>query len=423
MNHLNIFNPFKNKPNYHEDELTRAFLILIKNIPLVQAVFIEMVRSEMINQKCEQIIPHLLEKESLIESVETQVTNNNDLFKTILGRRVVSIVISDDKLYDDIKIESSERGARYDGLILYQPSWILIIENKPSIENIWIEQLKPNVSDEFEIEEKPISLSWRNIVEALSSLIERNMVHGADKILIDDFLEFVDNEYPRLNPYTHFSVCKDNEYLLTKRCIAIMEQIGLGKVEYHRGWKHYIAYETDAIKKIALSVSFSGDEWSVMLEMMPGDTMNQARSFYTHLQKSKIEDLINAGWKIQPNMHFAFRATNLVWTDVKIEIMEYVDYWIKNLPNLGQVNRSDFHEYCKNLEQAGIISPDNWDDINTKIINTSMQKINICPGVYFSYSWKKKEAEELDKGDTFINIVRQKIDEAKEIWEPESNRS
>ena len=47
MDHLNLFNAYKNKSNNHEDELTRSFLILLKNIPLLQVMFFEMVRKEM----------------------------------------------------------------------------------------------------------------------------------------------------------------------------------------------------------------------------------------------------------------------------------------------------------------------------------------------------------------------------------------
>ena len=145
--------------------------------------------------------------------------------------------------------------------------------------------------------------------------------------------------------------------------------------------------------------------------------MNQARSFYANIQIENIDNLINAGWYIRPNMHFSFRASNLVWTDTKIDIKKYIDYWCKNLSNLGQVSRNDFQSYCDNLELNEMISSDNWTDIESKIIKTSMQKINICPGIHFSYKWQQKEAISLDKGDVFVNIVKQKIYEAKGLWE------
>lgn len=340
MNHLNIFNPFKSKSNYHEDELTRAFLILQKNIYIVQACFIEMIREEMNNQQCDQVIPSLFDKFSLVESVQTQITDKNDLFKAAIGRRLVSIIISDEKLFKEVKVEKCDRNARYDGVILYQPGRVMVIENKPSVENVWVGQLNPNVSGEIEIEEKPISLSWRGIIEGFTSLIEKNLVRGIEKDLLEDFLEFIDNEYPQLNPYTNFSICKNIEYLITRRCITVMENSGLGKVEYHRGWKYHIVLDMEAVKQIALSPSFEGDEWHIVLEMYPGDTMNQARSFYGNVDKERFFSLLHKGWEIKPNMHFSFRASNLVCTDVKIGIREYVEYWIKSIGFLSQISRN-----------------------------------------------------------------------------------
>lgn len=416
MDHLNIFNPFKSKANYHEDELTRVFLILLKNVNIVQAFFIEMIREEMLRQGCLQIIPSLLDKSSLIESVQTQITDKNELFKAAVGRRLVSIIISDEKLFKEVRIENCDRNARYDGVILYHPGWVLVIENKPSVENIWVGQLNPNVSDDIEIEDKPISLSWRKIIEGFSSLIERNLVQGIEKHLTDDFLEFIDHQYPQLNPYTNFSICKNNEYLIIRRCIAVMENSDLGKVEYHRGWKYHIVLDMEAVKQIALSPNFNGDEWYVVLEMYPGDTMNQARSFYGNIDKGLFFNLLHKGWEIKPNMHFSFRASNLVWTDVRIGIREYVEYWIKNKVLLSQINRNEFYHYFKKLEMEGMISANNWDEINSKIMNTSMQKINVCPGIHLSFKWLKKEAISLDKGYAFISQFKDKINEALATW-------
>lgn len=416
MNHLNVFNPYKNKANYHEDELTRSFLILFKNIPLVQAAFIEMVREEMLSQKCEQVIPPLFNPSSLVETVETQITEKHELFRLAMDRRLVSIVISDDKLYKQTHIENSERSARYDGVILYQPSWILVIENKPLVENIWLGQLNPNVSDEIEIEKNPVALSWRNIINVLSSLIEKNIVQGLDCVLIDDFLEYVDNEYPQLNPYTQFSICKNNAYLLEKRCNSIMELAGIGDVAYHRGWKNHISVNYDAVKQIALSPEMSGETWSIILEMYPGDTMSQARSLYNTLQRGTLDELIEKGWRFDPNMHFSFRASNLVWTNVRLSAKEYIDYWVSNIDSLGQIGKNQFEKYFKDMKKLGMLSDGDWENINNKIINTNMQKINVCPGIHISFAWNQKQAIELDKGDNFVKILREKINEIEQLW-------
>ncbi len=418
MNHLNIFNPYKNKANYHEDELTRSFLILFKNIPLVQAAFIEMVREEMLSQKCEWVIPTLFNPSSLVETVETQITEKHELFQLAMGRRLVSIVISDDKLYKQTQVENSDRSARYDGVILYQPSWILVIENKPLVENIWLGQLNPNVSDEIEIEKNPVALSWRSIINALSSLIEKNIVQGLDYVLIDNFLEYVDNEYPQLNPYTQFSICKNNAYLLEKRCNSIMDSAEIGDVAYHRGWKNYISVNYDAVKQIALSPEMSGEAWSIIFEMYPGDTMSQARSLYNKLQRKKLDELMEKGWRFEPNLHFSFRAQNLVWTNVRLGIKDYIAYWVSNIDSLGQIGRTEFEGYFKDMERLGMLSNEDWVNIKNKIITTKMQKINVCPGIHISFSWKQKQAIGLDKGNNFVKILQDKIHEIESLWTP-----
>lgn len=229
INHLNVFNPFRNKTNYHEDELTRAFLIVLKNIPIAQSAFIDMIREEMARMGCDLILPSFSEVEAKMRSIETQITHHNKLFEEMGGRRLISIIISDKKLYADKEVTPSSRGARYDGVLVYDPSWLLIIENKPDINNIWLEQLDPNVAEDIEIEEKPVSLSWSSIITRLSSLVEKDYIDGLEKVLLEDFFEFIDKEFPQLNPFYKFAVCKDNKYLLTKRCISIWSKYRWGK--------------------------------------------------------------------------------------------------------------------------------------------------------------------------------------------------
>lgn len=76
MNHLNIFNPYKNKPHHHEDELTRSFLILLKNIPVVQMMFFEMVQQEMNDTEVAEItLSHLS-----VEEMYTQKSSTDESF-------------------------------------------------------------------------------------------------------------------------------------------------------------------------------------------------------------------------------------------------------------------------------------------------------------------------------------------------------
>lgn len=141
-----------------------------------------MIRKEMTEYNIESIANGDLS----VEEVYTQLSNTNSLFSSgiVEGRTLLSIIISDDKLEQGVDVLNADRVARYDGVILCNPSWLFIVENKPSRDNIWLNQLNPNILQDSDVTilNKPCSLSWREIILSLNSLIQNNMVSGLEKI-------------------------------------------------------------------------------------------------------------------------------------------------------------------------------------------------------------------------------------------------
>jgi hypothetical protein len=414
MDHLNLFNSYKNKSNNHEDELTRSFLILIKNIPMVQVMFFEMVRSEMSDINIDSIAGGELS----IEEVYTQLSNTNNIFNEgiIEGRTLLSIIISDDKLNSQTKVQNDTRQARYDGVILADPSWLFIIENKPLRDNIWLRQLNPNISEDADVSiiEKPCCLSWRGILSRLNSIIQNKMVNGVEKLLIEDFIEYVDNEYPWLNPYTNFGVCKGNLYLLNKRCISIMGSYKIKgvnpEVKYHKGWKHYIESGKNTIKQIALDANEYSSDWGIDLWMIAGDTMSAARETFEKLDVDKLLELKKIGFKISTNFHLAYRSSNLLWFDGILSVEEYIRFWKKECKKLQQAKRVNFNNLFDELEKNHIIVAEDRSTIQEKILNKNYDKLNICPGIMMKYTWNSETAVRLDKSNKFEEDFKNKVD-------------
>jgi hypothetical protein len=413
MDHLNIFNSYKKKSNNHEDELTRCFLILVKNVPIVQVMFFEMIKKQMNNPNLETIA----NGELFIEEIFTQLSNTNNLFSSekIEARTLVSIIISDDKLESDAKVKNDDRQARYDGVILSSPSWLFIIENKPSKENIWLGQLNPNIEDEKDVTilENPCCLSWRDIMSNLSSLIQNKLVTGAEEVLMEDFIEYVDNEYSWINPYNNFSICKNNIYLLNKRCNSIMGNFKINgeyaEVKYHRGWKHYIESGKNTVKQIALDANKLDLGWEVNLWLHTGDTMNAARTVFEKLDIDKLMKLQTLGFKLSTNFHFAYRSSNLLWFDGNLSFEDYIKYWKDKYKNLKQIKRADFLTFFDEMENNQMIVPGDRSEIQEKILNKNYDKLNICPGFLIRYTWSKDEAIRLDKSNNFEENFKNKV--------------
>jgi hypothetical protein len=141
----------------------------------------------------------------------------------------------------------------------------------------------------YEEEEKSVILTWKEIIAKLSLMIENKLISNADLLIVSDFLDYVSEFFPELNPYDRFDLCKNNKYLLNQRCIEAMKDINLGVVDYHRGWHHYILINNKpGVKEIALHASVSkSTDWSINLLIFPGDTMSQARNFYSNVKLIK----------------------------------------------------------------------------------------------------------------------------------------
>jgi len=314
MDHLNIFYPYEAKPLNHEDQLTRALLILMRNIKVVEMTVMDLIIEEMEQIGCHPVPPRLTKSKTGIDLIKTQVWSRTKEELGSQNGRLVSVLLTDEKLKIEHRVARTDRVGVYDGIIRYKPEWIFVIENKPDCRNVWVEQLSSTFNESFDIEDKPVVLRWQEIITRISVLKENELVQGSDASLLEDFLDFVSDQFPELNPYERFSLCKGDTYLLTRRCISIMEESKLGPVNYHRGWHYYIeTADTPGIKEITIFPERLPDgEWEIRLELYPGDTINQSRQFYSSLRLKEFAELTQKGWEIRPNLHFAFQSSNLV---------------------------------------------------------------------------------------------------------------
>jgi len=420
--HLNAFLPYEHKPLHHEDQLTRAFLILVRCIKLVEATFLELLRTRMAEAGIHIRPASLSEELGGLESVETQVWSSTKARLVSESGRLVSVVITDERLEPEHRVERSERVGVYDGFVKFRPDWVFVIENKPDHTNIWAEQLSSAFSENYEVEPTPVVLTWREIITRLSMLTENALVQDAAAALIEDFLEFVRSAFPELNPYDRLRLCKGNLYLLEQRCVTLMRQAKLGPVEYHRGWHHSIRLQDKpGVKEAALYPrDREGGGWEAVLELCPGDTMSQSRALYATFDVDRLVLLQASGWMVTPNFHLAYRSSNLVWAETRLTVEGYARYWQEAVrqSKLRQIPRSEWDTWFQAWLADGVMGPDDLDKIQARILPTRMPSLNVCPGLRFRYTWGAARAMALDdQPDTaFPSELSDKIADALATW-------
>ena len=297
MERLNYFNPYTSKEAHHEDQLTRAYLVLLRHSSNAFYSFIKYCDDRLILEKKEKSFLFYKYKEN-DWSFDTQKSNPK-----IETNYLLSVLITDENIKNKRRISSSTRDARYDGIITLKQKLAMIIENKPISKNVWFDQLKPskqNLSEKTIVYRNPIILEWKEIIKHLNSLQSVPTISRCEKIMIDDFLSFVDEKFPYLNPYDNFSLCKYDKDLLQRRIENILRSIvrNSKKINYHVGRGFYIDTPFEQIKRIGLILDMweeknAEKDWEIRLELHFGDSQSQARSFYnSNPNFSKIKKII-----------------------------------------------------------------------------------------------------------------------------------
>lgn len=413
MNHLNYFHPYNSKEADHEDQLTRAYLVILKYSPQAMAAFYSYCLAKYQENKCdapELQLPYYHQLQTAEIHIETQRTNT--VFK---ANQLLSVLITDAELEKQPEqIKASKRNARYDGIIQFDEELTLIIENKPSSAHVWLDQLNPaqkSMKDEVVILPKPACLEWKEIIRQLNSLLNAKAVTGAEKLIIEDFLSYIDRRYPVLNPYDSFALCKGNQTLLERRIKNVLENIAgdAFEINHHRGWGYYIPLNFPSIKMAGLILHKKKNSWYLELSLYFGIGVEQARNFYK--KSIDLDKISDPNLEIQTHFRLSFRSQGLVWfprITGPNEVSTYISYWKKNPGDIRQVKREELDNYLHKLEAAGVIKINQKveDALNEKFRNTKMQSLNAGPGLGLIYTIDAEEAIQWDHEKIFEEKIK-----------------
>ncbi|WP_276484666.1 hypothetical protein [Paraflavitalea pollutisoli] len=416
MERLNYFNPYQSKEGYHEDQLTRAHLVVLKHSFHAFSIFVDYCKSKLtLDLSKEEKSFALCELVEHGWQIETQKSN-----PVIESDWLASVLITDLPIKTTVSgLAVSDRYARYDGLITFGDQLTFIIENKPNSANVWFGQVEPSregLSSETKVYQNPIILEWKEIVRQLSHLLKLPSVAGYEKMMIEDFLAFIDHRFPFLNPYDAFHLCKGNQQLIYRRIQNLLKSIVINEdsVKYHYGWGFYIETPYPEIRQIGLIYGVKENEWWLDLSLFFGDTQTQAKAFYAASPKV---DHLSEDWEVSANFHVAFRSSNLVWFEDVPDPKKYVSFWTENSHEIYQQKKETVREYFDWLKEEGVIIVGAEDErkLQDKFYRTAMQALNICPGFGAIYTVTGKEAEEFDSKNELGNLLLRSIGEGLRI--------
>lgn len=398
--HLNFFAPYQSLPAGHENQLTRALMVVLRYSPMAHHAWLRWVAPEHELQKLqpaefaiqqERVLPDY----SAVEEAEE-----------IPG---ISVWLAPDAQAANAPVEPSGRRQILDAIISYGGDLVLVIENKIGWGKTTQQPYQVNVhGTPVRFDQAPKSVSWQEVLEGLADLVERNLVHGAERLLISDFLGFVEEQFPQIGPYSKLRHCGDSAFRIGRR-LDVVQGLAAGSDKGKgQGWR-----DIEGSEKVFMAwLGYDPENRVVSLEMFPADTLGQARAFYADTDSVQaVLDLRNEGWQVRPNFHWGFAARGYAWCRSPLAVEAYCDYWIREIPGTREVARPEWDSYLARLEADGIVDQAGRDAFEQELVASQRQKVSARPGLFCEYIWSLPEATDMDDRGELVGAVRDRINQ------------
>lgn len=409
--HLNYFYPYTSTAS-HENQLTRSFLALARLIPAVRQLFLEYIRESQ-ESECECPLP------SFYELAQADLDTQRGNLPAAGWDKLIAVLMTTENVMPS-EVRERDGGAVYDGVIL-TPPYVITIENKPKYaggQNQLHPCLPPLDGDERLIDPAGVVIVWDELLAKVIWLLDSPLLGFAEKILVGDFLDLVQSEFPQLSPFSTYAICGRRHEPLDRRSSAILEEITPGRVRYS-SYAYYSPLRSEvAIRAYLGGYPADGAASEISLDIYPGDLTTQATVFFDRAKDAALSALVADGWKLRPSFHFSQQGNHLNYVESALGPFEYLAYWRDNRDAFRQLKRDESlgEDRFQQWIAAGVFAPTQMDELKLQFQTTNRTALNICPGFKLTFSWPIAEAEQLDRDGLFVQAVKDRIAQALPAW-------
>ena len=195
---MNFFLPFRRLEPNHENQRTRALLVVLRYSPMAHAAWLRLVAPE-------RHLQQLPAAEFRTQTRAVRYAEEEDE-----PADLVSVFLTPEAPLSggDVVITESDRTQVLDAVVDYGGELLVVIENKVAEDDdrqareLNITGARIRLADGQEA----VVVVWRDLLEAFIALRERNLVAGAEALLLDDFLLY-GGLLPRPWPVSYAAPC------------------------------------------------------------------------------------------------------------------------------------------------------------------------------------------------------------------------
>jgi len=409
--HLNAFVPYQ-LASSHEDQLTRAAMIVLRAVPLARDTFLALVG-------CRRSA-ELPEPEFDMQTGNV-VAPPGDVDESTSLTELVSVFLSPDVDRDLSDVEVSERDAeqRLDGVVRFGDELVVVIESKivglaPSRQASELRLRGAQVTDS-----RVASLGWHDLLKSWWQLLERGLLAPAERLLIEDLVGFAEEHFPHLLPFSTLTEAGDQPLRRQRRLRALLRSAtGVSEIRPRTtgGAEAMVdaALGTRCIQRLMLDV----DDDALVLATAAGELKPQALAFYGSGRGQRVVDLAERdGWAATPSLYLGYRGAHTeaqrLYTACRLSLDEYVRRWAEeDLERIGAYPydrvRSELWPW---LQQRGYASDDDTVQLDAFLDGLGRRDAHLRPRVEITHRWAWSDAEQLDDRGSLADELRTAISE------------
>ena len=327
--HLNVFEPYRELGRTHEDQLTRAAMIVLRLVPLARETLLRA-----IGERSQSELPDCavdMQATYIVDASEESATGGE-----VRRERLVSVFLTPDTEPEEPirEVTDTNRGQRFDGVLRFDPELVVLVESKVCTR--WARRnghrvAELNLGSARFAERRTCVLRWHDLLESWWRLVELGLLGPAERALVQDLLAYAHDDFAHLLPFGSLRRVGADPVRRKWRLRSLLheatglqpERIGLAHVRLDT------AIGTASLQRAALDL----DGQELLLHMWPGELKRQAEHLYgsghaTRLSSLPLQD--GPMWRVEPQPQLGFRnapARTRVYLTCRLDAATYAERW------------------------------------------------------------------------------------------------
>jgi hypothetical protein len=409
--HLNVFEPYGELGRTHEDQLTRAAMIVLRLVPLAREALLNE-----IGEPSQSRLPDCavdLQAAHLVDPSEEGAANGK-----VRRGRLVSVFLTPDfePPEIDVEITDTDRGQRFDGVLRFDPELVVLIESK--VCRRWARRnghrvAELNLGGVRFAQRRTCVLRWHDLLEAWWRLAEIGVLAPAEHALVQDMLSYAHQDFGHLLPFGSLRRVGSDPIRRKWRLRSLLreatglepERVGLVHVRLDT------ALGACSLQRAALDFD---EHDRLTLHLWPGELKPQAEHLYAAGHADRLCALATNGdtngaragqgsprWRVEPQPLLGFRNAprrTRVYMTCRLDAQTYARRWEgEDWGHVGAHHRDKLRtELWPWLLERGYASEGDTARLDPFLHALGRRFAHLRPSMHVSRSWDWNEAERLD---------------------------